>query len=86
MEELTLARNRDSYFGGMREKEEKDRDGCWGGDRGQTCHSHLIISFLSGNVRKKVQGRRMTRVFWVSCDGDTNSSKKHYEISPDGLG
>lgn len=55
-----------------------------GGQRSKTCETHLIISFFSGENKKKVQGRRVTRENLVSWDEDMNSNKRHFEISPHG--
>lgn len=55
-----------------------------GGQSSKTCETHLIISFFSGENKKKVQGRKVTRENLVSCDEDININKRHFEICPDG--
>lgn len=53
-----------------------------GGYSSETCETHLIISFFSGENKKIVQGRKMTKEYRFSCDEDKESNEGHFEISP----
>lgn len=55
-----------------------------GGYSRKTCEIYLIVPFFSGENKKEVQGRKMTRQSRVSCDEDKNSNERQFEVSPDG--